>query len=95
MRGTHNWYSPEILKIMMEEENYLKPTTPTPNIPQSGTVKSDVYIAGLVFAYYLLGGKHPFGSGYGIARNILENEPVNPSMTSMFRFLLHQISKAK
>ncbi|XP_046636092.1 uncharacterized protein LOC124314772 isoform X2 [Daphnia pulicaria] len=78
MRGTHNWYSPEILKIFIEEEgNDGKTTKTTPNIRQRGTVKSDVYTAGLVFGYYLLGGDHPFGSPINIQLNILKNEPVN------------------
>jgi serine/threonine protein kinase len=81
-RGTRNWFSPEILKIMMEG-NVGKTTTTTPDIRPRGTVKSDVYTAGLVFGYYLLGGDHPFGSEYDIQLNILKNEPVN--LPSKFR----------
>jgi serine/threonine protein kinase len=85
MRGTNNWFSPEIMKIFEEEENDCKTTTTTPNIRQRGTVKSDVFSAGLVFGYYLLGGDHPFGSAVNVLPNIVRNRPVN--MTSMFRFL--------
>jgi serine/threonine protein kinase len=85
MTGTHNWYSPEILKIFIfeEEENDGKSTTTTPDIRPRGNVKSDVYTAGLVFGYYLLGGYHPFGSEYVVLQNIRKNEPVN--LPSKFR----------
>jgi serine/threonine protein kinase len=88
MRGTNNWHSPEILKIMMEE-NDCKTTTATPNIRPRGTVKSDVYTAGLVFGYYLLGGHHPFGSAVNVLPNIFKNEPVN--LPSKFHDLISQI----
>jgi serine/threonine protein kinase len=84
MRGTNNWFSPEIMKIFEEEENDGKTTSP--NIRQRGTVKSDVFSAGLVFDYYLLGGDHPFGSAVNVLPNIVRNRPVN--LTSMFRFLI-------
>jgi serine/threonine protein kinase len=84
MRGTNNWFSPEIMKIFEEEENDCKTTSP--DIRPRGTVKSDVYTAGLVFGYYLLGGDHPFGSAVNVLPNIVRNRPVN--MTSMFRFLI-------
>jgi serine/threonine protein kinase len=90
MRGTNNWFPPEIMKIFIEEEkNDCKTTTTTPNIRQRGTVKSDVFRAGLVFGYYLLGGDHPFGSAYDIQLNILKNEPVN--LPSKFRSVSYQI----
>ncbi len=88
MRGTHNWHSPEILKIFEEEGNDRKTTT-TPDIRPRGTVKSDVYTAGLVFGYYLLGGDHPFGSPINVLPNIFKNEPVN--MPSKFHDLISQI----
>ncbi len=80
VRGTRNWFSPEILKIMMEGNDGK---TTSPDIRPRGTVKSDVFTAGLVFGYYLLDGHHPFGSGYDIEQNVVNNEPVN--LTSMFR----------
>jgi serine/threonine protein kinase len=91
MRGTHNWHSPEILKIFIEEEGNDGKTT-SPDIRPRGTVKSDVFSAGLVFGYYLLDGDHPFGSGYKILPNILKNEPVN--MPSKFHDLIsHRYKK--
>jgi serine/threonine protein kinase len=81
MRGTQNWHSPEILKIFEEEGNDGK-TTST-DIRPRGTVKSDVFTAGLVFGYYLLGGDNPFGSAINVSPNIVNNEPVN--LPSKFR----------
>jgi serine/threonine protein kinase len=98
MRGTENWYSPEILKIFEEEGNDGKTSGKTmirynittitslksltsPNIRQRETVKSDVFSAGLVFGYYLLGGDHPFGSALNVLLNIVNNEPVNLKST--------------
>jgi serine/threonine protein kinase len=86
VRGTHNWMAPEILKIMTEENDGK---TTSPDIRPRGTVKSDVFSAGLVFGYYLLGGDHPFGSAINVPANILKNEPV--ILRSMFRFLISQI----
>jgi serine/threonine protein kinase len=86
VKGTYNWYSPEILKMMPEESDGK--TTSRPR----GTVKSDVFSAGLVFGYYLLGGDHPFGSEKNIEENIVNNKPVN--MTSKFRYLMSQIEIA-
>jgi serine/threonine protein kinase len=86
MRGTNNWFSPEIMKIFEEEENDCKTTSP--DIRPRGTVKSDVFSAGLVFGYYLLGGDHPSGSAYDIQLNILKNEPVN--LPSKFRSVSYQ-----
>jgi serine/threonine protein kinase len=87
-RGTRNWFSPEILKIMMEGNDGK---TTSPDIRPRGTVKSDVYTAGLVFGYYLLDGDHPFGSPINVLPNIVNNEPVN--MPSKFHDLISQIYK--
>ncbi|EFX68077.1 hypothetical protein DAPPUDRAFT_330390 [Daphnia pulex] len=77
MRGTQNWHSPEILKIFIFEEEENGGKTTSPDIRPRGTVKSDVFSAGLVFGYYLLGGHHPFGSAINVPPNIFKNEPVN------------------
>jgi serine/threonine protein kinase len=74
VRGTHNWMAPEILKIMTEENDGK---TTSPDIRPRGTVKSDVFTAGLVFGYYLLDGDHPFGSAVNVLPNIVKNRPVN------------------
>jgi serine/threonine protein kinase len=91
VKGTNNWFSPEILTIM--RKGYVGKTTSPDNRPR-GTVKSDVFSAGLVFGYYLLDGDHPFGPGSekNIEENIVNNKPVN--MTSKFRYLMSQIEIA-
>jgi serine/threonine protein kinase len=80
-RGTEKWYAPEIYRMRMEEgENVANPIRPR------GTVKSDVFSEGLVFAYYLLGGRHPYRGPNGqheIPHNIL-NSIVN--LNGMFHF---------
>ena len=82
VKRTDNWFSPEILTIMRKGNDGK---TTSPDIRPRGTVKSDVYTAGLVFGYYLLGGDHPFGPEYVVQLNILKNEPVN--LPSKFRSL--------
>lgn len=38
--------------------------------------EADIYSQGLVFAYFLLGGVHPFGERLIILNNMLQNKPV-------------------
>jgi len=67
--GTRNWYAPELLKLITEFQQ---------SIERRGTVKSDVYALGLVFAYLLLNGKHLYGSNeIEIMANIVANKQVN------------------
>ncbi|XP_046646147.1 serine/threonine-protein kinase/endoribonuclease ire-1-like isoform X2 [Daphnia pulicaria] len=70
-RGTDNWYAPEILKIMVEQEENENKSSPR----QRGTIKSDVFTEGLIFAYYLLNGVHPFGSRFERVPNIIADNP--------------------
>jgi serine/threonine protein kinase len=65
-----DWFAPEILII---KEN-LDRTTP---LRQEGTVKSDIFSTGLIFGYYLLKGRHPYGSQFNTPSNIINNTPVN------------------
>ncbi|XP_046638068.1 serine/threonine-protein kinase/endoribonuclease ire-1-like [Daphnia pulicaria] len=65
-----NWLAPEILQM---KENFNR-TTP---LRQEGTIKSDVFSAGLIFGYYLLKGRHPYGSQFNIPANIVNDTPVN------------------
>ena len=68
--GTMNWKAPEVLE-MEEDENVDWEE-------QRGTTKSDVFCEGLVFAYFLLNGKHPYGSSdLRIPINILKGRIVN------------------
>jgi serine/threonine protein kinase len=71
VRGTLNWYAPEILDIYIRNED-IGNSTP----PLRGTIKSDVFAEGLVFGYYLMGGRHPYGPKQ-IMQNIQRNNPVN------------------
>jgi serine/threonine protein kinase len=72
VRGTFDWFAPEILDIYIRLEDSGSSTP-----PHRGTIKSDVFAEGLVFGYYLLGGQHPYGSHIQITQNILGNNPVN------------------
>jgi serine/threonine-protein kinase/endoribonuclease IRE1 len=81
-RGTDNWYAPEILKIMVEQEENENKSSPR----QRGTIKSDVFTEGLIFAYYLLNGVHPFGSRFERVPNIIADNPsVHVSSKSFFK----------
>jgi serine/threonine-protein kinase/endoribonuclease IRE1 len=72
VKGTRNWYAPELLKLLLQE-------TQTGGQRQlRGTVKSDIFALGLVFAYLLLNGQHIYGSNeFDIPKNILEGTAIN------------------
>jgi serine/threonine protein kinase len=68
VKGTTGWYAPELLKF------WLPNTMEQPR----GTVKSDVFALGLVFAYLLLDGEHIYGSNMiEIIENILKGRTIN------------------
>jgi serine/threonine protein kinase len=68
VKGTNTWLAPELLRKLMENEKKLG----------RGTVKSDVFALGLVFAYLLLKGHHLYGSNeIKIYNNILADKKVN------------------
>ena len=71
VKGTMDWFAPEILK-MIEEDKYSS----SGNVKR-GTIKSDTFAAGAVFFYILSGGNHPFGMGVSIASNIRDSKPAN------------------
>jgi serine/threonine-protein kinase/endoribonuclease IRE1 len=78
VRGTYDYFAPEILKLLDEESS-------TGNeAKKRGTVKSDVFAEGLVFGYFISGGVHPFGTtSHQIQTNLRTNEPANlPSKSS-------------
>lgn len=65
-----NWNAPELVNLREHEVFDLD--------KQLGTPKSDVFSEGLVFGYFLLNGKHPYGSDdSGITNNILLGNVVN------------------
>ncbi|XP_059351753.1 serine/threonine-protein kinase/endoribonuclease IRE2-like [Daphnia carinata] len=69
--GTRKWYAPEVLEKLIKGKK-------SDNEEFWGTVKSDVFCLGLIFAYILLEGEHLFGSSeYKIHQNIIRNDPVN------------------
>ncbi|KAI9556436.1 hypothetical protein GHT06_016224 [Daphnia sinensis] len=71
VRGTRTWQAPEELEKLIneekaEEEEFWE------------TVKSDVFVLGLVFGYLLLKGEHLYGSSEKeINENIIGKNPVN------------------
>lgn len=72
VRGTYNFFAPEILKMLDEFGN-------TNSERRTYSVKSDVFAEALVFGYFLSNGFHLFGSSYKIETNIIKNNPVNLS----------------
>jgi serine/threonine protein kinase len=63
--GTPDWNAPELVQ-MLKDGNETAP----------GTVKSDVFSQGLVFGYYILGGRHPYPEE-NIDQHILDSNPAN------------------
>ncbi|XP_059351964.1 serine/threonine-protein kinase/endoribonuclease IRE1-like [Daphnia carinata] len=71
VRGTRNWWAPEVLKKLINENN-------AETKQFWGTVKSDVFVLGLVFGFIFLKGEHLFGSDETeIPMNIIRNDPAN------------------
>jgi serine/threonine-protein kinase/endoribonuclease IRE1 len=72
VRGTYDYFAPEILKLLDEESS-------TGNEDKKrGTVMSDVFAEGLVFGYFISGGVHPFGTtSHQIQTNLRTNKPAN------------------
>jgi hypothetical protein len=84
VRGIDKWLAPELLKILIQEEEELTDSSErsTSSSRQRGTVKSDVFAQGLVFGYFCLDGEHIFGNIHSqtdIPNNILKNNLVNIS----------------
>lgn len=82
--GTHKWLAPELLKMLMQTGEPTEGST-----SRRGTVKSDVFAEGLVFAYFYLEGEHIFGpiqNEMTITTNIMKNNLVNISSTSPTQF---------
>jgi serine/threonine-protein kinase/endoribonuclease IRE1 len=83
IKGTRNWYAPELLKLISQLQRSTQ---------RRGTVKSDVYALGLVFAYLLLDGHHLYGfDDIDIANNILADKQVN--IGSKFKIGFEKLQK--
>jgi serine/threonine protein kinase len=71
VKGTRNWHAPELLRLLQESQTIGRPQP-------RGTVQSDVFALGLVFAYLLLDGQHIYGSNeIDIINNILLGKTIN------------------
>ncbi len=79
VRGTYDYFAPEILKLLDEDQ-----IANDNEDKKRGTVKSDVFAEGLVFGYFLSGGVHPFGTtSHQIQTNLRTNKSANlPSKLS-------------
>nr|CAH0106895.1 unnamed protein product [Daphnia galeata] len=85
IKGTRNWYAPELL---IQVSQFQRST------PIRGTVKSDVFATGLVFAYLLFDGQHLYGSNeFEIVNNILADKKVNINKIDPSHYALELISK--
>jgi serine/threonine protein kinase len=83
VKGTKCWYAPEWLKLL-----YWPPTT---RGQPRGTVKSDVFALGLVFAYLLLDGQHIYGSNENeIINNILGDKAINMKSKLSYIYVKHR-----
>ncbi|KAK4011174.1 hypothetical protein OUZ56_020288 [Daphnia magna] len=68
IRGTDTWFAPEFLELI---------TNPLDGVQIRCTVKSDVFVLGLVVGYLFLNGKHLYGNGeIEIHDNIKEKRPI-------------------
>jgi serine/threonine protein kinase len=74
IKGTLNWFAPELLKSLERSDGKL----------ERGTVKSDVFALALVFGFLLLGGQHLYGTTIHIPLNISVQAPVNMESKSHF-----------
>jgi serine/threonine protein kinase len=73
VKGTSCWYAPELLRI---SHNFQ--LQPKKMEQPRGTVKSDVFALGLLFAFLLLDGEHIYGSHINeIHENILKRNAIN------------------
>ncbi|EFX62088.1 hypothetical protein DAPPUDRAFT_337465 [Daphnia pulex] len=88
VRGTYDYFAPEILKLLDEERSSEN------EVQKRGTVKSDVFAEGLVFGYFLSGGIHPFGSSsYEIGKNVRTKKPSNLPKTEIRDLLERMFEK--
>jgi serine/threonine protein kinase len=85
VKGTRNWYAPELLRLLLEKSQ----TGRKQQI--RGTVKSDMFALGLVFAYLLLDGQHIYGSNeIEIINNILGDKAINMKSKLSYIYVKHR-----
>ncbi len=74
VKGTRDWLSPEILKMMQADPNDTKN-----KILKRGTIKNDTYALAEVFFYIISGGNHPFGQfdDFSIPKNVVADYKIN------------------
>lgn len=71
VKGTQNYFSPELLKLAEQQANFGI------NAQQKSNVSSDVFALGCVFYSYLTKGKHPFADARGsffVPANVMEGK---------------------
>ena len=78
-----DWLAPELLKLL---DNTAADEYEKNNVQR----ETDVFAQGLLFGYYLTGGRHPFGSPVQIADNIPTNNPVNLSSKNIYKNVFNQ-----
>ena len=69
IKGTLEYMAPEFLKPLNKKGTSRSHSA---NLPK-GRQSADVFAMGCVFYFFLTSGQHPFGEGFSIAVNILEN----------------------
>lgn len=87
LQGTLNWMAPELLKQLDEwersgrdqDQGWIK-----------GNVKSDIFALGLVFAYYLNNGKHPYGLTESEIRMNIKRQKPTQFISNLIRIILRK-----
>jgi len=84
---TWDWAAPEVLELLNEEESDQG--------IKKGSVKSDVFSAGMLFFYWLTDGVHPFGNGVlSIQSNLVFNNCINKESKYRLALILdHQLNQ--
>lgn len=73
LAGTKNWMAPELFEQFQSLANVNGN-----QVMLRGTVKSDIFALGLVFAYYLNDGQHPYGlTNDKIRINLKNKNPID------------------
>jgi serine/threonine protein kinase len=88
------WLAPEISEMLGIEETEEFELSGATSSRLKVTTKSDVFAAGLVFGYFLLDGRHLYGSvSRDIIININKQNPVNLKGNYQLFYLCHEQEK--